>query len=98
MRLFGIDFRSRLSRRNFIRVIHLHPRDNVAVALEDLSEGTVVSIDNKSFILSGFIAAKHKFTLSDIAVGETIYLYGIKVGTASKTYCKRNSHYYGKHC
>jgi altronate hydrolase len=70
------------------RVIHLHPKDNVAVALENLSEGTIVSIDNLPFVLGGFIAAKHKFTLSDIAVGETIYLYGIKVGTTIKAVSK----------
>lgn len=127
MRLFGINFKTRLSRRNFIslsflgmtfgisgfthknqekhfrsadkliqdplsedsgpvknRVIHLHPQDNVAVALEDLSEGTKVSIDNLPFVLGGFVSAKHKFTLSDIPAGETIYMYGIKVGTAVK--------------
>ena len=84
MRLFGIDFRNRLARRNLTRVIHLHPNDNVAVALENLPEGTVVSIDNKPFLLAGNIAAKHKFTLSEIATGETIYLYGIKVGAAAK--------------
>ncbi|HAM10272.1 MAG TPA: altronate hydrolase [Bacteroidales bacterium] len=66
------------------RIIHLHPQDNVAVALEDLDEGTKVSIDNLPLVLDDFIAAKHKFTLSDIPVGETIYLYGIKVGIAVK--------------
>ena len=66
------------------RVIHLHPHDNVAVALEDITEGAEVAVDNRSFRMAGFIAAKHKFTLSDIAVGQTIFLYGIKVGTAIK--------------
>ncbi len=70
------------------RVIHLHPRDNVAVALENLSEGTKVVVDNQPFVLEGFVAAKHKFTLTDIPVGEAIYLYGIKVGTAVKTITK----------
>ena len=131
MRLFGMDFKNKLTRRNFIslssigmafgiidvahenqikhtratdnlisetqsrdtdpfknRVIRLHPRDNVAVALENLSEGTKVSIDNTPFILGGFIASKHKFTLSDIPVGEAIYLYGIKVGKAIKAIAK----------
>ena len=56
----------------------------MAVALENLSEGTIVSIDNLPFVLGGFISAKHKFTLSDIPAGGAIYLYGIKVGTAIK--------------
>jgi altronate hydrolase len=66
------------------RVIHLHPQDNVAVALEDLNEGAEVILDNKPFVLGGPVSAKHKFTLSDITDGQTIYLYGIKVGTAIK--------------
>jgi altronate hydrolase len=70
------------------RVIHLHPRDNVAVALENLGGGTLVTFDNMPFVLGGFIAAKHKFTLSEIAVGEAICLYGIKVGTATKSIAK----------
>jgi altronate hydrolase len=131
MRLFGMDFRNKLSRRNFVsltslgmalgitgvrhkkqvkliksidnfgydtpvgdsdpfknRVIHLHPQDNVAVALENLSDGTLVTVDNLSIVLSGFIAAKHKFALSDIPVGGAIYLYGIKVGKAEKAITK----------
>jgi len=66
------------------RVLHLHPKDNVAVALEDLSAGTAVQINNASLVLKGAVAAKHKFTLSRIAAGETIFMYGVKVGKAVK--------------
>ena len=65
-------------------IILLHPHDNVAVALKDLSRGITVSIANLTFVLGESISAKHKFTLTDIAVGGEIYLYGIKVGTAVK--------------
>lgn len=64
------------------KAIHLHPHDNVAVALEDLTRGTKVSLDKGQFVLEGFVAAKHKFTLYEISPGQPIYLYGIKVGTA----------------
>ena len=122
MRLFGMDLKTRLSRRNFVslsslgmalgftdaaqnqakriqspgnpekvesnpvrnRVVQLHPDDNVAVALEDLTQGTKVTLNNQLFILEEFVAAKHKFTLTDIPAEGTIYLYGIKVGTALK--------------
>jgi len=66
------------------KYILLHPRDNVAVALQNLSRGTNICINNLTFALGESISAKHKFTLSDIAVGGVIYLYGIKVGTAIK--------------
>ncbi len=64
------------------RVLHLHPLDNVAVALEDLDEGTNVLLGDKQVVIKAFIGAKHKFALSDLPAGQTIYLYGIKVGTA----------------
>lgn len=66
------------------RYILLHPEDNVAVALQNLSSGTTISIKNLSFVLGESISAKHKFTLSNIAVGGVIYLYGIEVGKAVK--------------
>jgi altronate hydrolase len=70
------------------RVLQLHPKDNVAVALENLSKGTEVSVNSKSLILGSNVSAKHKFALSDIASGETIYMYGIKVGTVVKPIAK----------
>jgi altronate hydrolase len=66
------------------RFIRLHPTDNLAVALDNLPGGIAVSFDNLSFALSESIPVKHKFALSDIAVGGTVYLYGIKVGKAIK--------------
>ena len=70
------------------QVIQLHPNDNVAVALEDLSQGTKVTLNKQLFVLQEFVAAKHKFTLTDIPPDGTIYLYGIKVGTAVKHVAK----------
>jgi altronate hydrolase len=70
------------------RVIHLHPKDNVAVALENLQEGTSVQVNNVTIVLKGSVSAKHKFTLSDIAAGEMIFMYGIKVGKAIKPIAK----------
>lgn len=67
------------------RIIHLHPRDNVAIALENLAKGTTVCIGSQSLILVEPVDVKHKFTLTDINIGEAIYLYGVKVGEAVKT-------------
>ena len=64
------------------RVIRIHANDNVAVALENLNKGTTVIIDGKSCILNENINVKHKFTLYDINAGDSIVLYGIKVGQA----------------
>lgn len=67
------------------RILRLHNSDNVAVALENLPKGTTVSIDSLKLVLGESISVKHKFTLSDVPEGGTIYLYGITVGKAIKT-------------
>jgi altronate hydrolase len=91
IRLFGNFVKDTLPIDNYPdknRVLHLHPLDNVAVALENLTRGTKVTIDNMPFILEGPISIKHKFTLTDIATGNPIYLYGIKVGVAIRPISK----------
>ena len=67
------------------RIIHLHPHDNAAIALENLAKGTTVRIGSQALVLAEPVDVKHKFTLTDINIGEAIYLYGVKVGEAVKT-------------
>ena len=64
------------------RVVRINEHDNVAVALDNLNKGTTIVIKGKSCILNENIEAKHKFTLNDIYAGDSIILYGIKVGQA----------------
>ena len=63
--------------------IQIHPRDNVLVALADLQNGTPISFNGNSLVLTDDIAAKHKFTLQQLAPGEEIFMYGVLVGKAS---------------
>ncbi len=54
-----------------MQYIKIHSLDNVAVALTDLGEGDVVTVDNQSVTLRQAIVRGHKFALIPIAKGRT---------------------------
>jgi altronate hydrolase len=65
-------------------VLHIHPEDNVLVALKDLPKGSTVRYKTESIVLQESIAAKHKFFIRDMQQGDNIYMYGVLVGQAQK--------------
>ncbi len=65
-------------------VLQLDPRDNVLIALTNLSAGDQVPFDGRTYALSGNVPAKHKFATRDFAVGDDIIMYGVLVGSAAK--------------
>lgn len=74
-----------MSHNNILRI---HPKDNVFVALTNLSKGDNVEVDANAITLVTDIAAKHKFAMSNFAVGEEIYMYGVVVGKAKNKIVK----------
>lgn len=64
--------------------LRIHPKDNVLVALRDLDQGTQIEFEGLSFKLAEKVAAKHKFTLNDLQPDDSIYMYGVLVGKATK--------------
>ncbi len=60
--------------------IHLHPKDNVLVALENLEAGIKISFKGMEFKLSQHIPAKHKFAISELKTGDEVVMYGVLVG------------------
>ena len=62
------------------KVLKIHPADNVLVALDDLKKGETVSYGNDDVLLADDVNAKHKFVINDMAQGDTIKMYGLKVG------------------
>ncbi|MFX0555782.1 UxaA family hydrolase [Maribacter sp. CXY002] len=65
------------------KLIKVHPEDNVAIALVDLTEGdTIVFEGNKILVLSN-TKAKHKITLVDLEIDDQIFMYGVLVGKAT---------------
>ncbi|MBR7174337.1 MAG: UxaA family hydrolase, partial [Clostridia bacterium] len=71
--------------------LRINPADNVAVALEPLAVGTVLSLPEGSVAAVEEIPAGHKIALCDIAEGENIIKYGFPIGHAVKPIA-RGSH------
>jgi altronate hydrolase len=68
---------------NINTFLQIHPHDNVLVALQDITKGTVVPFNGDNITLVTDVAAKHKFTITDFAEGQEIYMYGVLVGKAN---------------
>ena len=66
------------------RVLRLDPRDNVLVALTDLSKGETVSSLGNDYVLLSDVPAKHKFITQDVASNGEIIMYGVLVGRAAE--------------
>ena len=64
--------------------LQIHPKDNIWVALRNLSKGQAFQEGEISVTLAMDIEAKHKFTITPIAKNEEIIFYGVLVGIALK--------------
>ncbi len=70
------------------KVLKVHPKDNVLVALTDLTQGDVIEYDGVSYTLQEDVKAKHKFFTTDLKKGDKIIMYGVLVGTAQTDVAK----------
>src|SRR5215468_3949089 len=66
------------------RLLRIHPRDNVAVALTNLKKGEELIVADQVVVLISDIPAKHKFALIDLASGGEVIMYGVLVGKAAQ--------------
>ena len=67
-----------------MKLIRIHPLDNVAVALEDLPAGvTVVPEGGTAITAADDIPRGHKLAMRRIAAGENVIKYGCAIGIAS---------------
>ena len=64
--------------------IHLHPRDNIAVARVPLAAGQLLRIDGMELRVRGAVPAGHKVALRPIGAGEMIVRYGQAMGRSSR--------------
>lgn len=64
-------------------VLHIHPRDNVAVALADLPAGTALTLGARALTLAQPVARGHKFALEPIAAGGAVRKFGQPIGSAT---------------
>lgn len=65
------------------KIIKVHPTDNVAVALVNLTANEVISFENQDIKVISDVKAKHKIALQTFEVGDEIFMYGVLVGKAS---------------
>lgn len=64
------------------KFIKINPADNVAVAINALPAGEIVSIDNQTIALKSDIPAGHKFALTFLKTNDNIIKYGYPIGHA----------------
>ncbi|HTI89171.1 MAG TPA: altronate dehydratase family protein [Puia sp.] len=65
-------------------ILKVHPADNVLVALSNLEKGKTVSYEGQEYTMQELVKAKHKFATTDLAVGDSIIMYGVLVGKAQQ--------------
>lgn len=67
------------------KVLKVNPKDNVIVALLDLTAGESVHLDGSVYTVVKDIKAKHKFAAVDFEDGDHIIMYGVIVGKANQS-------------
>jgi altronate hydrolase len=61
-------------------LIQINEKDNIVVALTDLSKGEVISIGDKNITLREDVKRGHKVAIEDIKIDENIIKYGFPIG------------------
>lgn len=64
------------------KLLKIRKEDLVAVALEDVKQGSEVVVDGQTLVALNNIPRGHKIALCDIKKGEKIFKYGFSIGTA----------------
>lgn len=58
------------------RVLKVHPKDNLLVALTDLFKGEIIIYNDEKVTLIDDVKTKHKFLTNDLKQGEELMMYG----------------------
>lgn len=66
------------------KAIKIHSKDNVAVALQPLKQGEVISLGGQDVTLVEDIEQGHKFALADLPENTNIIKYGTVIGHTTK--------------
>ncbi len=61
-------------------ILKVNPKDNVLVALQNLSKGDTVEFEGLSIVLQEDIPAKHKFYMQALLKDTPVVMYGLLVG------------------
>ncbi|HEX7446210.1 MAG TPA: altronate dehydratase family protein [Pirellulales bacterium] len=66
------------------QVVHLHPDDNVCIAIRNLAQGTDLAAGGDAVRLTGAVRMGHKVALTAIAKGGRVFRYGQTIGFATE--------------
>ncbi len=67
-----------------LAVLHLHPADNVALSLDQLSPGASVEVGRRVVTIRDVVPYGHKFALEAIPLGAQIIKYGQPIGQSTQ--------------
>ncbi len=65
------------------KVLKIHPKDNLIVALDYLRAGETVVCEGEAYEIKHDVPPKHKFAAHDLAPNNLAYMYGVLVGKAT---------------
>jgi altronate hydrolase len=65
-------------------IIKINEKDNVVVALRDLSKSEIIEVENKKIEIKEDIKRGHKGAISDFKVNDNVIKYGYPIGHAIK--------------
>ena len=64
------------------KIFRINEADNVAVAVEAIAKGEIVTLADESYTAASDIPAGHKMAIQPIKAGEKVVKYGFPIGTA----------------
>ena len=67
-----------------MKLIHIHPSDNVAVALEEIRKGETISVGDVEVTVTEDIPRGHKLALTGIRKGMPVIKYGNEIALATE--------------
>ncbi len=68
-----------------IGYLHVHAKDTVAIALQDLPSGCVLTIDGRDITATNDIPKGHKIAVTDVPEGGPVVKFGFPIGKASQS-------------
>lgn len=70
------------------RALRLDPKDNTAVAIDDIKLGEEVSVGTDVIVAKNDIDTPHKIAIADIKTGDDVIKYGKILGYATQDISK----------
>ena len=65
-------------------ILKINEKDNVVVALRDLSKNEIIEIDNKKIEITEDVKRGHKIAINSVSINENIIKYGYPIGHATQ--------------